>query len=165
MAPFGKPLAERPPLLTQAERDQLHAESRARKLARRAGQEVPSTLWTTVEEIIARRPKEPGMSKEEWRALSEEERQAFRYPKFRKGEWKSLSEEERQAIEYREFLCEEWRSLSEEERQAYKYPGFPKQEWKLLSEEEREAIKEQHTQHQLQPEQEAAETDQGLQNV
>lgn len=55
VAPFGKPLDERPPLLTQAEREQLHADARARKLARKAGQEVPEDLKTTVETIIARR--------------------------------------------------------------------------------------------------------------
>ena len=36
VAPFGKSVEERPPLLTQQEREDIHAEKRARKLERRA---------------------------------------------------------------------------------------------------------------------------------
>jgi len=56
VAPFGKPLDERPALLTQAEREAIHAEARARKLARRAGKESPSTPITTAAQMVARRP-------------------------------------------------------------------------------------------------------------
>jgi len=57
VAPFGKPLDERPALLTQAEREKIHAEARARKLARRAGKEVPSAPKTTAAQMVARRSR------------------------------------------------------------------------------------------------------------
>lgn len=91
VAPFGKPLEERPSLLTQAERDQLHDEKRARKEARRLGKEVLKPLRTTAEEIVARRPQ--AQSKTPTGPITR-----FMGPKISDAEWEGLSDEERQAI-------------------------------------------------------------------